>query len=233
MRGSLNSLSRGRERVARRSRRVRGSGAQPVGLSPAFPRENGKGDGDAGKWRDLLRLPLGIGVLPRGPPLIGGFVHAPAGPRRFSRQPAGGRRAPRRAGRSASRRPTIGPTSGSATCSRPKASREKLEGAFRSAVERLGATGADAQCRSPRDDRTRRRQRPDRRRGVQPQDGREPPRRARRATFPGTGGARSDDRQFGRRASRAPGRRDAAPPTITQSETRSTAGSGAPDQTNR
>jgi hypothetical protein len=32
--------------------------------------------------------------------------------------------------------------------------REKLEGAFRSAVERLGAPSADAQCPSPRDDRT-------------------------------------------------------------------------------
>ena len=34
------------------------------------------------------------------------------------------------------------------------ASREKLEGAFRSAVERLGATGANAQCPQPRDDKT-------------------------------------------------------------------------------
>ncbi len=34
------------------------------------------------------------------------------------------------------------------------ASREKLEGAFRSAVEKLGGSGADAQCPSPRDDST-------------------------------------------------------------------------------
>jgi hypothetical protein len=33
-------------------------------------------------------------------------------------------------------------------------SREKLEGAFISAVERLGATGPNAQCPSPRDDKT-------------------------------------------------------------------------------
>jgi hypothetical protein len=33
-------------------------------------------------------------------------------------------------------------------------SREKLEGAFKSAVERLGAAGADAQCPNPRDDKT-------------------------------------------------------------------------------
>ena len=33
-------------------------------------------------------------------------------------------------------------------------SREKLEGAFRSAVERLGATGPNAQCPNPRDDKT-------------------------------------------------------------------------------
>jgi len=32
--------------------------------------------------------------------------------------------------------------------------REKLEGAFKSAVERLGATGADVQCPSARDDKT-------------------------------------------------------------------------------
>jgi hypothetical protein len=32
--------------------------------------------------------------------------------------------------------------------------REKLEGAFRNAVERLGATGVDPQCPSPRDDKT-------------------------------------------------------------------------------
>jgi hypothetical protein len=32
--------------------------------------------------------------------------------------------------------------------------REKLEGAFRNAVERLGATDTDAQCPNPRDDKT-------------------------------------------------------------------------------
>lgn len=32
--------------------------------------------------------------------------------------------------------------------------REKLEGAFKSAVERLGAAGADVQCPSARDDKT-------------------------------------------------------------------------------
>jgi hypothetical protein len=34
------------------------------------------------------------------------------------------------------------------------ANREKLEGAFKAAVERLGATAANAQCPQPRDDRT-------------------------------------------------------------------------------
>ncbi len=34
------------------------------------------------------------------------------------------------------------------------ANREKLEGAFKAAVERLGAAGANAQCPQPRDDRT-------------------------------------------------------------------------------
>jgi hypothetical protein len=33
-------------------------------------------------------------------------------------------------------------------------SREKLEGAFRSALARLGGTNADAQCPRPRDDKT-------------------------------------------------------------------------------
>ena len=33
-------------------------------------------------------------------------------------------------------------------------SRERLEGAFKSAVERLGVSGADAQCPIPRDDKT-------------------------------------------------------------------------------
>jgi len=33
-------------------------------------------------------------------------------------------------------------------------SRERLEGAFRSVVERLGAAGANAQCPFPREDRT-------------------------------------------------------------------------------
>jgi hypothetical protein len=33
-------------------------------------------------------------------------------------------------------------------------SREKLEGAFKSAVERLGATGVNVQCPQPRDDKT-------------------------------------------------------------------------------
>ena len=32
--------------------------------------------------------------------------------------------------------------------------REKLEGAFRTALERLGGSNADAQCPNPRDDRT-------------------------------------------------------------------------------
>ena len=32
--------------------------------------------------------------------------------------------------------------------------RERLEGAFKSAVERLGAADADAQCPNPRDDKT-------------------------------------------------------------------------------
>ena len=59
-----------------------------------------------------------------------------------------------------------------------EASRERLEGAFRAAVERLGAAKANAQCPQPRDDRTDRGQRPVRRRGVQPQDGRDPARRA-------------------------------------------------------
>jgi hypothetical protein len=33
-------------------------------------------------------------------------------------------------------------------------SRERLEGAFKGAIGRLGASGADAQCPEPRDDRT-------------------------------------------------------------------------------
>ena len=33
-------------------------------------------------------------------------------------------------------------------------SRDRLEGAFKSAVERLGAAAADAQCPNPRDDKT-------------------------------------------------------------------------------
>ena len=52
------------------------------------------------------------------------------------------------------------------------ADREKLEGAFKAAVERLGATAANAQCPQPRDDKTVAVNAQIDAEAVQPQDGR-------------------------------------------------------------